>query len=69
MEYSLKMELEKVKAQYNGMAKVETGMVDNEHKLQQIDRAKNNNLDDTSLGNGVREPSVFSGVGDTTKLD
>lgn len=69
LEYSLKMDLEKIKAQYNGMAKVETGMVDNEHKLQQIDRAKKNNLDDTSLGNGVREPSVFSGVGDTTKID
>lgn len=69
MEYSLKMELEKVKAQYNGMAKAETGMVENEHKLQQIDRAKQNNLDDTSLGSGVREPSVFSGVGDTKKLD
>ena len=69
LEYSLKMDLEKIKAQYSGMAKVETGMVDNEHKLEQIDRAKKNNLDDTSLGNGVREPSVFSGVGDTTKLD
>lgn len=68
-EYQLKMQLEQVKAQFNGMANAEVAMINNKEKLKQIDAAKENNLDDTSIGNSVREPQVFRGVGDSEKLD
>ena len=69
MEYQLKMQLEEVKARANGMVKAETTLVESDEKVRQIKAAKDSNIDDTSIGSGVREPRVFSGVGDTTKLD
>ncbi len=69
LEYQLKMQLEQVKARANGMANAEVAMINNDEKLKQIDAAKENNLDDTSIGNSVREPQVFKGVGDSKKLD
>ena len=51
------------------MADAEVAMINNDEKLKQIDAAKKNNIDDTSIGNSVREPQVFSGVGDSKKLD
>jgi hypothetical protein len=68
-EYQLKMQLEQVKAQFNGMANAEVAMINNKEKLKQIDAAKESNLDDTSIGNSVREPQVFRGVGDSKNLD
>ena len=69
MEYQLKMQLEQMKARTKGMADAEVAMINNDEKLKQIDAAKKNNIDDTSIGNSVREPQVFSGVGDSKKLD
>lgn len=68
-EYQLKMQLEQVKAQTSGMATAEVAMINNKEKLKQIDAAKKNNIDDTSIGNSVREPRVFTGVGDSENLD
>tara|TARA_R100000995_G_scaffold69035_1_gene37665 strand:- start:314 stop:2698 length:2385 start_codon:yes stop_codon:yes gene_type:complete len=69
MEYQLKMQLEQMKARTKGMADAEVAMINNDEKLKQIDAAKKNNIDDTSIGNSVREPQVFRGVGDSRKLD
>lgn len=69
VEYQLKMQLEQVKAQTNGMVKAETTLIESDEKVRQIKAAKENNLDDTSIGSGVSEPRSFTGVGDTTKLD
>ena len=69
LEYQLKMELEQVKAQTNGLVKAETTLVESDEKVRQIKAAKENNLDDTSIGSGVREPRTFTGIADTEKLD
>ena len=69
VEYQLKMQLEQVKAKTQGMAKAENAMIQGDEKIKQIKEAKKNNLDDTSIGNSVREPRVFTGIEDTEKLD
>jgi len=69
LEYQLKMELEKVKAVTNGMVDAEKAVIDGDEKVRQIKAAKEENLDDTSIGSGVREPQTFTGIGDSTKLD
>jgi hypothetical protein len=51
------------------MAKAENAMIQGDEKIKQIKEAKKNNLDDTSIGNSVREPRVFTGIEDTEKLD
>ena len=50
MEYQLKMQLEQMKARTKGMADAEVAMINNDEKLKQIDAAKKNNIDDTSIG-------------------
>jgi hypothetical protein len=69
LEYQLKMQLEQIKTRTQGMAKAEIAMIDGDEKIKQIKEAKKNNLDDTSIGNTVREPKVFSGIDNTEKLD
>lgn len=69
LEYQLKMQLEQVKTRTQGMAKAEIAMIDGDEKIKQIKEAKKNNLDDTSVGNNVREPKVFTGIDNTEKLD
>lgn len=69
LEYQLKMQLEQIKYQNKGMADAEVAMINNDEKLKQIKAAKDGNLDDTSIGAGVREPQIFRGMGDSRNID